>query len=605
MEQKSSVPEPEGTWEAVWARGLTRDVISEKSTAPSFARGEEYCRDDSVISLVRRGNTLYAEVEGSADEPYEVSASVEPNGRIAAECDCAYSYGGWCKHIVAALLCALEDPGQVEERPTLETLLAPLDQDTLRAVLLAVVEEEPRLMEAVEDEIARLVTEPAAAAPAPPAPVDPKAVRKEVRHVLNGVAQMDWRLNELAGEEMEEGIRDILEVAVQQIEAGDGRGALPRLEAVTDELVDGWDRVEDMVGDASDLFDEIGRLWAEALLTADLAPEERRTWAAALRKWQEDGSGMGADSGLDVAVEATKQGWDYPPLVRVLQGVITDKGVWDGESPDYADDLAVARLNVLERQGRLQEAAYLAEAEGQFERYLDLLVRLGRAEEAAELARTHLTKPDAILGLARTLHAQGEAALALRIATHGLGLEGSIRPLAIWLRDTALAVGDTDRAIMAAMAALSASPSLEDYLLLQKFSGERWLQIRDDALAAVKSGEGYSPTGRVDILLHEGLIDDALDLVEGRPWDYTNAARVVDAATATRPHRVIPICKAQAEEIMDAGKSDRYHHAVRWLERARDAYRVAGEDEEWRNYKEQLLADHARKYKLAPMIKAL
>ena len=42
-------------------------------------------------------------------------------------------------------------------------------------------------------------------------------------------------------------------------------------------------------------------------------------------------------------------------------------GAWAGEAPAYADELAVARLNVLERRGRWQEYLYLAEAESQTE----------------------------------------------------------------------------------------------------------------------------------------------------------------------------------------------------------------------------------------------
>ena len=56
---------------------------------------------------------------------------------------------------------------------------------------------------------------------------------------------------------------------------------------------------------------------------------------------------------------------------------------------------------------------------------------------------------------------------------------------------------------------------------------------------------------------------------------------------------------------MDAGKADRYHHAVRWVERARDAYRAAGQEANWQAFKEALLETHRRKYKLIPMLKDL
>lgn len=52
---------------------------------------------------------------------------------------------------------------------------------------------------------------------------------------------------------------------------------------------------------------------------------------------------------------AAELGWDYPPLVQVLQGEITERGAWGKEAPSYADALTIARLNVLERQARYQE----------------------------------------------------------------------------------------------------------------------------------------------------------------------------------------------------------------------------------------------------------
>jgi len=40
--------------------------------------------------------------------------------------------------------------------------------------------------------------------------------------------------------------------------AGNSRTALTILEAVTDELIEGWDRVEDVIGDAEEFFSELG-----------------------------------------------------------------------------------------------------------------------------------------------------------------------------------------------------------------------------------------------------------------------------------------------------------------------------------------------------------
>jgi uncharacterized Zn finger protein len=88
-------------------------------------------------------------------------------------------------------------------------------------------------------------------------------------------------------------------------------------------------------------------------------------------------------------------------------------------------------------------------------------------------------------------------------------------------------------------------------------------------------------------------------------YEYDVAARVVDAATPTLPLEVIPICKRQAERIMDRAKADEYDRAVEWVAKARTAYGIAGKDDEWQAYKSQLLTTHSRKYKLVPMLREL
>jgi hypothetical protein len=83
-------------------------------------------------------------------------------------------------------------------------------------------------------------------------------------------------------------VGQLAEQARPFIEAGDGRSALAILEAVTEEYVARWADLDDSDGEASGLFEELGPLWTEAILSADLTPAERRAWAKRLG----DGLGM-------------------------------------------------------------------------------------------------------------------------------------------------------------------------------------------------------------------------------------------------------------------------------------------------------------------------
>jgi uncharacterized Zn finger protein len=110
----------------------------------------------------------------------------------------------------------------------------------------------------------------------------------------------------------------------------------------------------------------------------------------------------------------------------------------------------------------------------------------------------------------------------------------------------------------------------------------------------------------VDIYLHEGMVDQAINAVDRDGYaGYDTVERVVDAAWQSHPDWAIRQCKEQAEPIMDKGQSKYYHHAVRWLGKARQAYLAAGRAEEWSTYLEGLIAKHVRKYSLRPQLEAL
>ncbi|MFD0463370.1 SWIM zinc finger domain-containing protein [Microvirga aerilata] len=82
-----------------------------------FERGREYWHHGAVSALVRRGDELTAEVEGSESVPYRVTIRLHDGGIAKASCTCPYDWGGCCKHIVATLLAWADDPDAVMERP--------------------------------------------------------------------------------------------------------------------------------------------------------------------------------------------------------------------------------------------------------------------------------------------------------------------------------------------------------------------------------------------------------------------------------------------------------------------------------------------------------
>jgi len=497
-----------------------------------------------------------------------------------------------------------------EERPLLQDLLTPLNREELRALLLRLAERDPSLVVAVEAEIDLLATSAPLTAPAPeaapaprPAAVDVAAVRRVLRSELRsmGGGRDYGSVGSITG---------IVEGALQSawglIGAGAGNSALPLLETITDEVWSSYEGLDDSDGEGVPLFEGIGAAWAAALLSADVTREERRSWGAKLGAWRAELADYGLEEGLDAAVQAAEQGWDYPPLLRVLQGQDTRESIWEDGPPDWiaGEGLAAARLHVLERQGRSDEYLRFADVAGQGVAYATMLVGLGRAAEAVAYGIQNLATSDQAQALARVLREHQEPAGALTIAERGLSLEGYKASLAVWTADLAEALGETPRALAAAEIGFRAYPTLESYRRVESLAREDWPIRRDALLDHLRGVHSYSPQGQVDVFLHEGLIADAIAAV-GDGASHTIMEQVADAALQSHPDWVIKTSRREAESIMDPGKSEYYSSAARWVGRARDAYRVAGREADWQAYLGHLLTEHRRKYRLVPLLKAL
>ena len=235
-----------------------------------------------------------------------------------------------------------------------------------------------------------------------------------------------------------------------------------------------------------------------------------------------------------------------------LQGEITHVGAWEDEAPWYADDLAVARLKVLERQGRYQEYLHLARAEGQ----LGLLRHdVGSPGANSGGGRRGIAGPDQpaqFLALAQVLRERQELAAALRVAEHGLTVEGDKGELATWLCDLADGMGETELALEAATVAFRDMPSLAAYQRVQELAGERWPEMREDCsptcarlpATPLPSAGGClfprGPAGRCHRRCRKGR---GLDLIE----------QVMDAVLEYRPDWVIEAARRQAERIVEPG----------------------------------------------------
>ncbi len=132
---------------------INEDQVCALATPKSFQRGIEYLEARAVQRVVLRGNRLFAEVEGSEYEPYNLAVALSGNRILGANCTCPYEFGGICKHIVATLLAYIHIPEEIEHRQPIEELIAPLSPEQLRHLVLVLVQEQPQLIDVIEDEL--------------------------------------------------------------------------------------------------------------------------------------------------------------------------------------------------------------------------------------------------------------------------------------------------------------------------------------------------------------------------------------------------------------------------------------------------------------------
>ncbi|MFC4986875.1 SWIM zinc finger family protein [Saliphagus infecundisoli] len=581
---------------------LTEATVRELARSKSYERGQSYYERDAVSDVVRRGETLRADVEGSQYQPYTVGIVFDDTGVARTDCSCPYDHGGICKHRVAVLLTCIRDPERVREQLPMSEVIADADREALQELLIELAEGRPEVADLIET---RLST-PNDTATGTPVSVNIESIRRQVNHALPKPGQKGHNDAYAEAARMADELGGLIEQAQNAIEAGDGETALDILAVITDELASGrWaDLLPYDVPRVFEVIDDLSRTFIEAVLTAELTESERDDWEERLIEW--DGQFdyyMGGESTFFAAADAAAQGWDDRRVQQAMGGELDEGEFWDDDAVWYGDDIVAARLSILEREDRIEEYLNLAAAATQTRAYARVLVQDGRIEEALDYATERFSTPDAALGLAETLRAHDETQAALRIAEHGLTLEGYRKDtLAAWLRDQAAGAGDHELALEAAITAFEASPSVSAFEAVEELAKEDWNAIKADLLELLRTEQlGGTAAQVVEIFLREGEYDDAIELVD-RTERTSVIEPTVEALIEERPQWVIRTCKSQAEPIVEQGQHDSYRTAVRWLRRAGKAAQAADELDEWREYVETMRDEHYQKYKLRPML---
>jgi uncharacterized Zn finger protein len=592
---------------------ITEKTIRELANAKSFARGKDYFRDGAVSDVIRRGNRITADVEGS--DLYEVTIVLGDEGEdpVEATCTCPYDWDGYCKHVVAVLLNLANRSDEVTECMKVDDAIRALDRDDLVYLLIKRLDSDRGLASWIEAELAALAARKAAASGshAGKTLVDTGPIRKQARRVLAGrYRRARYSDGHGSGGEISQ-LRDLVDEAIPFLASGDGLNALRVLESIADAFVDDWiDHSAGSDEDMYELFADLGRLFAHAALMDDIPTDDRDAFKDAAEDWQSRLSEYGVEDAFDVAISALESGWDEPALQAILAG---ERKKWPPQGRDgwVEAELTALRLRVLEASGKTEEYLRLARAASARSEYAIMLVKLKRTPEAVKYALKSFKDPDEALELCKVLRDAAHAEDAITVAEAGLRLGGdrdddeldSVAPLAHWLREFAGAARKPDLALKAAAAAFRGSLTLEDFNAVKSWAGSGWIDMREGTLAILRDAE--DAPDRTEIFLSEGLVDEAVRSVEDDDVDDETLMRLADAAHASHSEWVIKLAMTHAMEIIEGNRAGDYELAARWLEKSALAHEAAGREDAWMACLDDLIERHRRKHKLRPFLQEL
>ncbi|MGH9839068.1 MAG: SWIM zinc finger family protein [Blastocatellia bacterium] len=129
---------------------LAEAQVRKLANARSFERGLDCYYGGAILDPVRQGMELRAQCEGSDDEPYEVSVTLDEDGVAEGYCSCPYEYDLVCKHIVALLLTYVHEPETFRVVKSPRKALADYSREELIEVIGEILEQNPKVMAAVK-----------------------------------------------------------------------------------------------------------------------------------------------------------------------------------------------------------------------------------------------------------------------------------------------------------------------------------------------------------------------------------------------------------------------------------------------------------------------
>lgn len=597
--------------------GLSEEKIHQEVSDAIYKRGLHYFNKGSVTDISQSHHSIKATVEGSRYDPYHVKIKFDSLGIQSCDCTCPFDDYEWCKHIVAVLLCCLHSSTKIVKKNNISQQLKTLSKDKLCELVEHLIEQDFFLEKKAQllidqPDIQNQKSSPRNSMQKQKTTLSPEPYTKEAKHLIRSIDGMRssdayWHVPVVI-----RGLEGIVQKAQQFTENKDGNNAIIILNALTKVYVKDWTLLDGSDGDTGEFFSTLDDAWCEAVLSAELSQDERKSFLKTLKKWQKEIDDYGIDEPFVKTQIALEHYWDHPELQKTLKG--DEHQNRKNHEDDVENDcfysvnsVTKTRIIILKRQQRFEEAMNLALANGLVADSCILMIEQKKIDKAMEYAKKYLKNPQEAFSVAQSLREYDAIEEAISLAELGLDLSGSKTSLGDWLCDLAEIKGNKPLALKSILLAYEDTPSLKRYeKVLNLVKSNKPAEMKEKLLTLLSCSDHEGRiVDKIDIFLKENMLEEAMKIIDKDNYvDDVLLKKVMKAVMFYKPTWVIEKCIKCAKDIIEPGDAQCYQVAVNWLKQAKNAYENINQKPQWKEYLIALKTKHKAKYKLMTLLNA-
>lgn len=574
---------------------FTLEDIRQDTSGQSFTRGQSYYRNGAIFDTVRRGNELEGRCQGSEFTPYHIRVTLNEAGAVEiASCTCQYSWGGYCKHIVALLLAYLNAPESFTERPPVQDTLMTRSPEQLVALIRQMVTRYPDLQ--------ALVDRPVPSTPGhQPAtqPVDTEPFRRELRQAVRTFGEWGDRT-------AEQTVYSVMRAAQRFNEVGDWRSACAIYQAIMEEcLIEDHYPVDDEGEFIAAVQQALERL-ADCLQHDELTANDAARRAILDRLldafiWNIDIGGYGLGDGvMPEAVLEYAQPSDLPTFrERILAAQRRQtESVYGQWSVEHYEEFLI-QLDAIESTDPEVTLQRLRD-QGLYRLLFNKLLSLERIDEAVDVFTDHLGVHERLRVLP-ALSAAGHDDTAVRLAQETVNNEFNDR-MARWLAERYAVRNNQNALFQLRLQAMQERPSEPYYAALKTAAAAigTWETVRPEIIRQLEQSADFETLTRV--YLHDEDWDAAWETFNrtsqparrGRMSWRSLDFEVAERSRHARPRNAIPVYIDYARREIDQRSRDHYAEAASYLSVVHELYQQLDDEDAWRDLISGIRAEFRR-----------